>query len=487
MAVVQSPKDEVPAADRPCWLSIGQAAQRISAGNLSPVELTRSVLERIQETEDRVHAYVTVLADSALQAARAAEAEIGRGEYRGPLHGVPVAIKDLYHMAGTPTGAGSHVLDGVVPSADATVTERLRVAGAVIVGKTVTHEFAYGQNIPATRNPWDLDRTPGGSSAGSGAAVASGACLAAMGTDTGGSIRMPAAVDGVVGLKPTYGLVSRHGVVPLSWSLDHCGPLTRTVEDAALMLQAVAAHDARDPASAKVPVGDYSAGLHAGVRGLRLGVPTNYYFDRIHRAVCDAFERAVGVLTDLGAVRVDITLPLVETAVPIGIGILMPEASSIHQQWLRQQPEQYDDGTRRMLEAGELHLATDYLQAQRARTALKDAFKATFQQHNLDALLTPTEPTTATRIDQVDVDFGDFGKEPFFSAFVRHTIPFNVTGQPALSVPCGFSEDTEGGRIGADLPIGLQIAGKPFDEATILRIGSAYQAATNWHTRRPPL
>ena len=298
---------------------------------------------------------------------------------------------------------------------------------------------------------------------------------------------MPASVDGVVGLKPTYGRVSRYGVVPLSWSLDHCGPLTRTVEDAGLMLQATAGHDARDPASADLPVGDLTSGLHDGVRGLRLGVPTNYFFDVIHRTVQEAFEQALTILTNLGAVRVDVTLPGVELALPIGIGIMMPEASSIHQQWLRQTPERYDEGTRRMLEAGELQLATHYLQAQRGRAALKDAFKTVFREHALDALITPTEPTTATRIDQTSVDFDEAGQEPFFSVFVRHTIPFNISGLPALSVPCGFSADTEGGRIGAGLPIGLHIAGRPFDEATILRIGSAYQSVTDWHTRRPPL
>jgi aspartyl-tRNA(Asn)/glutamyl-tRNA(Gln) amidotransferase subunit A len=308
-----------------------------------------------------------------------------------------------------------------------------------------------------------------------------------MGTDTGGSIRMPAAVDGVVGLKPTYGRVSRYGVVPLSWSLDHCGPLTRTVEDAAHVLQATAGYDARDPASANVDVPDFMSDIHAGVRGLRVGVPTNYYFERIHRTVQDAFERALAVLTDLGAQLVDVRLPMLELAGPIGIGILMPEASSIHQQWLREHPERYDDGTRRMLQAGELQLATDYLRSQRARTALKAAFKSIFEEHRLDALATPTEPTTATRIDHLEVDFGEAGQEPFLSAFVRYTIPFNVSGQPALSVPCGFSADTENGRIGAGLPIGLQIVGKPFDEATVLRIGAAYEAATDWHMRRPPL
>jgi aspartyl-tRNA(Asn)/glutamyl-tRNA(Gln) amidotransferase subunit A len=484
---VAEPAATQAATDRPCFLSVAQAAKLVASRKLSPVELTQSVLDRIQETDARVRAYATRLDDRALESARAAEAAIGRGEYAGPLHGIPVALKDLFYTAGIPTSAGSDVLAGFVPTHDATVTERLRQAGAVVVGKTVTHEFAYGQNIPPTRNPWDLERTPGGSSAGSGAAVAAHSCLAAMGTDTGGSIRMPASVDGVVGLKPTYGRVSRYGVVPLSWSLDHCGPLTRTVEDAALMLNGIAGHDPRDPSSASVGVVDMTTSLREGVRGLRLGVPTNYFFDRIHRAVADAVEKALTVLEELGAIRVEVHIPHVELSVPIGIGMLMPEASAVHQSWLRQHPSRYDDGTRRMLEAGELVLATDYLRAQRARSVVKQAFKSAFQEHQLDALITPTEPTPATRIDQPTVDFEDAEPEPFFSAFVRLTIPFNVSGLPALSVPCGFSEDTEGGRIGVGLPIGLHIAGRPFDEATVLRIGSAYEAATDWHNRRPPI
>jgi aspartyl-tRNA(Asn)/glutamyl-tRNA(Gln) amidotransferase subunit A len=473
--------------DRPCFLSVAEAASLIASRRLSPVELTRSVLQRIDETEASVHAYATRLDEQALDAARAAESAIARGEYRGPLHGIPIALKDLFYTAGIPTSAGSDVLAGFVPGYDATVTERLRAAGAVCVGKTVTHEFAYGQNVPPTRNPWDLERTPGGSSAGSGAAVAAHSCLAAMGTDTGGSIRMPASVDGVVGLKPTYGRVSRFGVMPLSWSLDHCGPLTKTVEDTALVMNAIAGHDPRDPASSPMGTDDLTEHLRDDVRGLRLGVPRKYFFDRIHRTVGDAVERAIGVLQSLGTVCVEVDIPHVDLSVPIGISILMPEASAIHQSWLRQHSDRYDSGTRRMLEAGELVLATDYLRAQRARSIVKAAFKTVFRDHQLDALITPTEPTLATRLDQLSVDFGDGQSEPFFSVFVRQTIPFNVSGLPALSVPCGFSGDTEGGRIGSGLPIGLHIAGRPFDEATVLRIGFAYESATDWSTRRPAI
>ena len=476
---------------RPCFLSVAEAARLIESRRLSPVELTQSVLERIDETEPRVHAYATRLDKMALASARSAETAISAGDYRGPLHGIPIALKDLFYVAGVPTSAGSDVLSDFVPGHDATVTERLRQAGAVCVGKTVTHEFAYGQNAAPTRNPWDLERTPGGSSAGSGAAVAAHSCLAAMGTDTAGSIRMPASVNGVVGLKPTYGRVSRYGVVPLSWSLDHCGPLTKSVEDAALVLNAIGGHDPRDPASARVPLGDLTRDLRVGVRGLRLGVPRKHFFDRIHRTVGDAVERALGVLEHLGAVRVEVEIPHIDLCVAVGMGILLPEASSIHQSWLRQYADRYDAGTRRMLEAGELVLATDYLRAQRARSLVKHGFESVFRDRRLDALITPSEPTVATRLDQMTIDFGHGSVEAGFSVWTRQTIPFNVSGMPALSVPCGFSEhtlaDVRAGRVAAGLPIGLHIAGRPFDEATVLRIGFAYESATDWDIRRAPL
>jgi aspartyl-tRNA(Asn)/glutamyl-tRNA(Gln) amidotransferase subunit A len=445
------------------------------------------VLDRIDETEGRLRAYAKVMRDEALQAAREAEAAIRGGDYRGPLHGIPIALKDLYYTAGTPTQAGSEVLRGFTPEHDSTVARRLKQAGAIIVGKTVTHEFAYGQNVPPTRNPWDLERTPGGSSAGSGAAVAAHSCLAAMGTDTGGSIRMPASVDGVVGLKPTFGRVSKYGVVPLSWSLDHCGPLTKTVEDAALLMNVVAGHDRLDPTSVHEPVPDYTERLRDGVRGLRLGVPTNYFFRAVHGAVRDAVSQALRVLEGLGAMVIEVRIPHVELSAPVGLGILVPEASSIHQEWLRQRAADYDEGTRTMLEAGELLLATHYLRALRARAVIKDAFRKVFTENRLDALITPTEPTTATKIDQTTVVFEDTGEEHFFSVFVRETIPFNVAGLPALSLPCGFSPSSGSPHIGANLPIGLHIAGRPFDENTVLRIGYAYQASTDWHQRRPRL
>lgn len=469
------------------FLTIADAAQLIERRQLSPVDLVQSVLDRIEQTEGRLHAFAVVVHDGAMRAARDAEVAIQRGDYRGPLHGIPIALKDLYYTAGIPTEAGSKVLKGFVPTEDATVTRRLLMAGAIVVGKTVTHEFANALMVPPTRNPWDLERTPGASSAGSAAAVAAHACLAAMGTDTGGSIRMPAALSGLVGLKPTFGRVSKRGVIPLSWSLDHCGPMTKTVEDAALMMNVIAGYDPLDSASVNEPVPDYTAGLRVGVRGLRMGVPTNYFFGGTHEAVRDAVSRAIGVLEQLGAVPIEVEIPHVELSSRIGVGILVPEASSLHQTWLRERSGDYQEGTRARLELGELLLATQYLRAQRARTLIKHAFRDVFTENRLDFIVTPTVPSTATRIGQMTIAFEDTGEETCRAAFVRQTFPFNLAGLPALSVPCGFSPRATKDGSGANLPIGLQITGRPFDEGTVLRVGSAYEEATSWHDSRPPI
>src|SRR5437016_5507977 len=369
-----------------CYLTIRETGQLLKRRELSPVELTRAFLDRIEAVDSKLQAYITVLPQRAMATARAAEAEMLRGEYRGPLHGIPIALKDLYDTRGIRTTASSRVLADRIPREDATTTARLEAAGSILLGKLAMHEFALGGpdptcGFPLARNPWNLAHIPGGSSSGSGTAVAAGLCMGSLGSCTGGSIRGPAAYCSLVGLKPTYGRVSRFGVVPLSWSLDHCGPITKTVEDAALIMNVIAGPDPRDPASASVAVDDATRSLREGVRGLRLGVPSNYFFDRIHRSVGSAVERALNVLEDMGAVRVAVEIPHVELSVPIGIGILMPEASAVHQSWIRQQPSRYDDGTRRMLEAGELVLATDYLRAQRARSVIKDEFKRTFQNH----------------------------------------------------------------------------------------------------------
>jgi aspartyl-tRNA(Asn)/glutamyl-tRNA(Gln) amidotransferase subunit A len=458
-------------------LSISAAAEEIQARRISPVELVRATLDRIGAVDDRVRAFVTVLSESAMAAAREAERAIHGGNLRGPLHGIPIAVKDLYDTAGVRTTSSSKVMADHVPARDAAAVERLRAAGAIVVGKTVTHEFAYGVVSTPTRNPWNLDHIPGGSSGGSGAALAAGMCLGALGSDTGGSIRIPSSANGVVGLKPTYGRVSKYGVFPLSWSLDHAGPMARTVSDVAILLGNLAGRDPRDPTSAREPVGDYMHELNSGVRGVHLGVPTNYFFDQCDAEVERAVREAIRALVDQGAEVREVTIPDLEVALAAEFAIVIPEASAIHQGMLRRQAGDYGEDVRVFLEAGELYLATHYLKAQRARRVIQGGLRRAFD--GLDALLTPTLPYPAARHDQVTFQGSDGAEETVINAYVRTSCPFNLSGLPALSVPCGFTH--------AGLPIGLQIAGRPFDEATVLRVGQAYQAATEWHSRRPPL
>jgi aspartyl-tRNA(Asn)/glutamyl-tRNA(Gln) amidotransferase subunit A len=462
---------------RPSELSITEAARQIEARELSPVELVRSALDRIEEVEERLHAFVVVLADQALDAARQAEKEIADGGHRGPLHGIPVGIKDLYDVAGVPTTSSSAVRADHVATADSACVARLREAGAVVVGKTHTHEFAYGVITPTTRNPWDVERIPGGSSGGSGAAVAAGECLMGMGSDTGGSIRIPSSVCGTVGLKPTYGRVSRSGVTSLSWSMDHVGPLTRTVGDAALVMNAIAGFDPRDPATVAEPVPDHTADLDRGVAGLTLGVPTNYFFDDIDPDVEAAVRAAIGVLEAQGAQLREVEIPYAAQIVAVAFGHIVPEASAYHQTMLRERGADYTGDVRVFLEAGELMLATSYIKAMRVRTLIKEAFRAAFD--GLDAIVCPTLPATAARVGQEAFTFPSGAQRPVIEAYVGHSAPGNVTGLPALSVPCGFDPD--------GLPIGLQVLGRPFDEAGVLRIGQAYESATDWSSRRPPL
>lgn len=460
----------------PNRLTVTEAAARIQRRDLSPVALTQAVLDRIEAADGRTKAYVLVLAGQALAAAQAAEQAIAAGDYRGPLHGIPVAIKDICDLAGVPTGAGSPVRASHVAAHDSTVVARLRQAGAVLIGKTRTHEFAYGTVTPPTRNPWNLDHIPGGSSGGSGAAVAADECLAAIGSDTGGSIRIPAALNGIVGLKPTYGRVSLWGLTPLAWSLDHPGPLVKRVADAALVLQAIAGPDPRDPITAPEPVPDFGAGLHDGAAGLKLGVPRNYYFDDLDPEVARAVCAAIDHLRGLGAEVHEVTIPTIEYAFAVGRAIVRAEASSYHQTTLREQPDDYGPGLRHALQTGELVLATHYLKAQRARVLIQRGFQSALR--SLDALLAPTVASPAPRAESLQGDPSD----PAFAvidSYVRFAYPANLTGLPALSVPCGFTE--------SGLPIGLQIIGRPFAEATVLRIGQAYEATTPWHERKPEL
>ena len=462
---------------QPYELTLAEAAEKIKAKELSPVELTESALARIESVEPKITAFATVTVDLARKAAAQAEQEIAVGEYRGPLHGIPMGIKDLYETAGVATTSSSKVRSDYVPTHDSAVVEKLSAAGMVMVGKTHTHEFAFGAVTPTTRNPWDVEYVPGGSSGGSGAAVAAGECMVGMGSDTGGSIRIPASVCGTVGLKPTYGRVSRRGVASLSWALDHVGPLTRTVRDTALVMDAIAGYDRADPASVDLPVPDFTAELDAGVAGLRIGVPTNYFTDRVDPEVAQAVSTAIALLEEQGARLREVTVPLAEYIAPTEWAIMLPEASAYHQGMLREKAALYGDDVRLFLETGELVLATDYIKALRARTLIQQAWRGMFE--SIDVLIAPTLATPAFRVDKPEITWPDGSKEPATDAYVRLSAPANVTGLPALSVPCGF---TTGG-----LPIGMQILGRPFSEPTLLTVGEAYESATDWAKLAPAL
>jgi aspartyl-tRNA(Asn)/glutamyl-tRNA(Gln) amidotransferase subunit A len=448
-------------------LTIREAGALLARRELSAVALVEATLRRIEETEPLIHAYTLVLAEQARDAARQVDREIARGEHRGPLHGIPIGVKDLCYTAGIRTEAGSRAWAGFIPSYDAAVVERLRDAGAIMIGKTVTHELAYGVNEPPTRNPWRADYYPGRSSAGSGAAVAARTAFGAIGTDTGGSIREPASLNGVVGIKPTFGLVSRYGIVPLSPSLDHAGPIARTVEDCALLLQGIAGYDPRDSGSVEAPAADYLAALEGSIAGLTIGVERRYFFgSHVWDDVRTAVDGVLAELAERGARIVEVEMPALELMSPVGTGILLPEASAYHRRTLRERAADLDPATRRMLELGELIPATQYVTAQRVRTTLRDGMRALFEAHHLDAMLSPTVPTTSVPMDQVS-GAEDADEDPMASSLLQ-MIPANVTGQPALTVPCGFSS--------SGLPIGFQLLGRPFAEGTLFRLARAYEA-----------
>jgi aspartyl-tRNA(Asn)/glutamyl-tRNA(Gln) amidotransferase subunit A len=464
------------------YLSVEALGERLRRRELSPVEITRVYLDRIAALDPELHACITVTAEPALADAAAAERAIAAGQYRGPLHGVPLAIKDLFYTAGVRTTAGSRILANFVPTEDATVVARLRAAGALSLGKTNMEEFAYGAtslnpHYGACRNPWDPERIAGGSSGGSAAAVAAGLAPAALGSDSGGSIRQPAALCGLVGLKPSYGRVSKHGVVPLSWSQDHVGPMTRTVRDAALLLQALAGHDPRDPASSDAPVPDYLERIEQGVAGLRVGLPREFFFERVDPATEAAVRGAARALEGLGARVEEVPLPQAAPAFAAGAAILFAEATAYHERWLRTRPQDYDPAVLARLRVGSALLATDYLKAQRARRVLVEQVVRTFDA--VDVLLTPTAAVPAPRRDENVIRWPDGSDEDVRGATLRFTRVFNLLGLPAVSVPCGMTA--------SGLPLGAQLVGPPFAEATVLRAARAYEQAEPWEGRRPPL
>jgi aspartyl-tRNA(Asn)/glutamyl-tRNA(Gln) amidotransferase subunit A len=456
------------------FLTITRLAEAYRQRDISPLEVAEAMLERIERIDPKVHAYITVTADLALQQAKQAEEAFAGGEQLGPLHGVPVALKDLYATKGIRTTAHSKVLLDWVPEADSKAASRLHEAGAVLLGKLAMHEFAFGTtgfDLPfePARNPWDLSRVTGGSSSGSGAALAAGLCFGALGSDTGGSIRNPAALCGIVGLKPTYGRVSRRGVVPLSWSLDHVGSMARSVADCALILQAIAGFDADDPASANVPVPDYMEGLNGGVRGLRLGVPRDWFSERegTDAEVLDAFDAALNVLEGLGAQVVPLDAkPFIAARAALML-IMLTEAYAYHERTLKTHPEDLSAAVRNRAREGAFISAADYINAQRARSVITDQLQAVLKE--VDVIASPAAAQPAERFEEQDPDR-------------RYRLPsytpvYNLTGLPAISMPCGFT--------GASLPIGLQLAGRAFEENTVLRAAHAYESATDWHTRHP--
>ena len=457
-----------------CFLSIAQAGALFRSRQLSPVELTQAFLHRIEAVDSKTRAYVTLLPDSALAEARSAEKELLRGRDRGPLHGIPLAHKDLYDTKGVRTTAQSKVLEHRVPTEDSTAIARLRKAGSVLLGKLAMHEFAAGgpqtSLFEQARNPWNLDHVTGGSSSGSGAAVAAGLCMGALGSDTGGSIRGPASFCGIAGLKPTYGRVSAYGVVPLSWSLDHCGPMTRTVEDTALMLQALAGHDPKDPNSSRMPVPDYSASLRQGVRGLTIGVPRQFIASaEVDADTTAAVDRALAGLEELGGRVEEVNIPSLEHSGIVNMTISLSEAFAYHKRDLQSQPQNFGDIVRFYFYIGALFSDDDYVQAQRARRYIQQEMARTMER--VDLLATPTSSKPAGALK--DFDPMALGARPSFMGM------FNQTGMPAISIPCGFSS--------SGLPIGLQLAGSPFDEPTVLRAAHAYEQHARWFERRPPV
>ena len=464
-----------------CYMSAGQLSRLYQAREVSPVEVVDAQLARINATEPALNSFITLLPEAAQAAARRAESEIQAGKHRGPLHGIPVGLKDLYNTAGVRTTSGSRIFDNFIPQEDCTVAARLLRAGAILLGKLNMHPLAYGptgenSDYGHMHNPWDPEVVAGGSSGGSGSAVAAGQCTIATGSDTGGSVRIPAALCGIVGFKPTYGLVSKHGLTPLSWSLDHPGPMTRTVEDAALAMDAIAGHDPRDPASAHAEIPDYARGLTGEIRGLRVGVPKEFFEAPLDPQVEQAVRTAIDVLADQGAVVTEVSLPMFAQSDPISTAIIMAEASAYYRDLLSTDADRIYPPVRLRLEAGLFISAADYLRAQQARAMFNDQTRRLLEQ--VDLLAGPTEPVTAPKLLEERVQAGE-REIGTTAALTQYTRPYNLTGFPAISVPCGFS--------GAGLPMALQLAGRPFDELTVLRAAHAYEQTTEWSGRRPPI
>jgi aspartyl-tRNA(Asn)/glutamyl-tRNA(Gln) amidotransferase subunit A len=476
MPAAQRPGRAVPQGDL-CSLSIREAAKLLRWKKISPVDLVDAALARIESLNAGLNSFITVTADRARRSARAAEREIARGQWRGPLHGIPISLKDNIWTRGIRTTAGSKILANFVPNADSEIAKRQTEAGAILVGKTNLHEFAYGitsdnPHFGPVRNPWNRERIPGGSSGGSAAAVAGGMCFASIGTDTGGSIRIPSALCGVVGLKPTFGLVSVSGVVPLAETLDHAGPIARNVADASILLQAIAG---RPPAGMR----EYRKSGSIPMKEVRLGRPGHYFFDRVDPQVGELVERAARVFASLGARLQTIPMPgLAAALLPSTNDIALAEATNYHisQHYFPDRADDYGEDVRHRLEAGEKVLAVDYLAGLAKKSEAAREFEAAFER--VDAIIAPTTPTAAPRIGQREIEI-DGASETVRSALVRLNRPTNFTGHPAISIPCGFTRE--------GLPVGMQLIGPRWSEPRLLSIAEAYENATEWHSWHPPL
>ena len=471
-------------------LTISSIASLIRKKQISPLELTRRYLDRIRMMNPVLNAYLAITEEDAAAAARRAEREISKGNYRGPLHGMPFSIKDNIATKGVTTTAGSKILADWVPDIDATVVERLKKAGAIILGKTNMHEWAKGSNsinpfYGTSRNPWDTTRIPGGSSSGAAVAVAANLCLAALGTDSAGSVRNPASLCGTVGLKPTYGRVSCFGGVEGTggYTVNHFGILTRTVEDCALVLRHIAGHDPKDPLSSDEPVPDYTKRSRIPVKGMKVGIIKGYFDDHLTGDVQRAFQDALRVLRSLGLKIQDITIPHMDLVPALHAASSRPEANSDLDQYLRTRPRDFSPGLLYSLIAGLLIPAPVYVTAQRLRRLLCQEFDTAFE--SVQAIVAPTLFSTAPTIEDckrgyIEADGKRVNLQDRAGNFLtRYTIPFNVTGLPTISICCGFSSSS--------LPIGMQIAAPPFQEGTLFRVAHAYERAAGWYKRKPPL
>ena len=466
------------------FLSATALAELLRRREVSPVEATVAYLARIEQVDPALNSYITVTAEQAMAEARQAEAEIGAGNYRGPLHGVPVAVKDQFCTDGVLTTGGSSILSDYVPDYDATVMSKLKDAGAVLLGKLNMSEFAMGDAFHhpygRPRNPWDLSRNPGTSSSGSGAATAAFLCATSLGEDTAGSIRGPAAFCGLVGIRPTWGLVSRYGMLASTWSMDAAGPISRTVRDCAATLGAIAGYDPNDRYTSNAPVPDYLDSLDSGIRGLRVGVLSDRVSaDGVEPDVRDAVTRAVGQLGELGAEVEEISIPLVAQSAAISTTLIYVDATAVHRRGLEDYPEKYDHNNRVRLLTGALIPAQAHHKANRLRQMLREQILDALSR--VDVLALPASSVQATPIP-TEPGLSRNGKEEFLAMLGgrrSYTSPFNVAGVPALSINCGFTSD--------GLPVGLQLVGRPYDEPTVFRAAYAYEQATDWHTRRPPV